>query len=177
MLSLTRSHLCKSRGISLVSLRSLMTQSVVTVNLNYNKSNNDNNNNCKSFNRSFFTAPSAKQAMDMNEYNTIFGHLNISQIVADGNKDNNHNNNSIKDSSNNNHNHNVTTKRTMFIQTQETPNPEALQFLPGQEVMEGGKTYTYNPSTCRYRYFQQISQTFAYQVNFKLSSLYYYFNC
>jgi len=31
--------------------------------------------------------------------------------------------------------------RTMFIQTQETPNPQSLKFLPGRAVLEGGGTY------------------------------------
>lgn len=31
-------------------------------------------------------------------------------------------------------------RRTMFIQTQETPNPESLKFLPGQEVLSEGST-------------------------------------
>ena len=31
--------------------------------------------------------------------------------------------------------------RTMFIQTQETPNPQSLKFLPGRPVLEGGGTY------------------------------------
>ena len=31
--------------------------------------------------------------------------------------------------------------RTMFIQTQETPNPQSLKFLPGRSVLEGGGTY------------------------------------
>lgn len=31
--------------------------------------------------------------------------------------------------------------RTMFIQTQETPNPQSLKFLPGCTVLEGGGTY------------------------------------
>lgn len=31
--------------------------------------------------------------------------------------------------------------RTMFIQTQDTPNPQSLKFLPGCPVLEGGGTY------------------------------------
>jgi len=31
--------------------------------------------------------------------------------------------------------------RSMFIQTQETPNPQSLKFLPGCSVLEGGGTY------------------------------------
>lgn len=30
--------------------------------------------------------------------------------------------------------------RTMFIQTQETPNPNSLKFLPGTQVLEPGQT-------------------------------------
>lgn len=30
--------------------------------------------------------------------------------------------------------------RTMFIQTQETPNPNSLKFLPGTKVLEPGQT-------------------------------------
>jgi Fe-S cluster biogenesis protein NfuA len=32
-------------------------------------------------------------------------------------------------------------QRSMFIQTQDTPNPSSLKFLPGIEVLEGGGTY------------------------------------
>ncbi|TRY81045.1 hypothetical protein TCAL_06490 [Tigriopus californicus] len=32
------------------------------------------------------------------------------------------------------------TRRSMFIQTQETPNPQSLKFLPGAQVLEGGGT-------------------------------------
>ena len=31
--------------------------------------------------------------------------------------------------------------RTMFIQTQDTPNPQSLKFLPGRTVLEEGGTY------------------------------------
>lgn len=31
-------------------------------------------------------------------------------------------------------------KRTMFIQTQDTPNPNSLKFIPGVEVLGTGKT-------------------------------------
>ena len=31
--------------------------------------------------------------------------------------------------------------RTMFIQTQDTPNPQSLKFLPGRSVLEEGGTY------------------------------------
>ncbi|EDW82062.2 uncharacterized protein Dwil_GK25604 [Drosophila willistoni] len=34
-------------------------------------------------------------------------------------------------------------KRTMFIQTQDTPNPESLKFLPGVEVLGKGNTYDF----------------------------------
>lgn len=30
--------------------------------------------------------------------------------------------------------------RTMFIQTQETPNPNSLKFIPGTKVLESGQT-------------------------------------
>jgi hypothetical protein len=30
--------------------------------------------------------------------------------------------------------------RTAFIQTQDTPNPNSLKFLPGERVLEDGKT-------------------------------------
>merc|ERR1719507_379836 len=32
-------------------------------------------------------------------------------------------------------------KRSLFIQTQETPNPSSLKFLPGRTVLEGGGTF------------------------------------
>jgi len=32
-------------------------------------------------------------------------------------------------------------KRNLFIQTQETPNPSSLKFLPGRTVLEGGGTF------------------------------------
>ena len=31
--------------------------------------------------------------------------------------------------------------RTMFIQTQDTPNPQSLKFLPGRAVLEEGGTF------------------------------------
>ena len=31
--------------------------------------------------------------------------------------------------------------RSMFIQTQDTPNPQSLKFLPGRAVLEEGGTY------------------------------------
>jgi len=34
-----------------------------------------------------------------------------------------------------------TPKRNLFIQTQETPNPSSLKFLPGRTVLEGGGTF------------------------------------
>lgn len=38
--------------------------------------------------------------------------------------------------------------RSMFIQTQETPNPNSLKFLPGITVIEDGNTYDFpNPKT------------------------------
>ena len=30
--------------------------------------------------------------------------------------------------------------RSMFIQTESTPNPDSLKFLPGKEVLEAGGT-------------------------------------
>ncbi|KNC79722.1 hypothetical protein SARC_07897 [Sphaeroforma arctica JP610] len=35
-------------------------------------------------------------------------------------------------------------KRTLFIQTQDTPNPDSLKFYPGQNIMESGQTYFFN---------------------------------
>lgn len=35
------------------------------------------------------------------------------------------------------------TKRSMFIQTQDTPNPDSLKFLPGVEVLGKGNTYDF----------------------------------
>merc|ERR1719494_1014642 len=32
-------------------------------------------------------------------------------------------------------------RRSLFIQTQETPNPSSLKFLPGRAVLEGGGTF------------------------------------
>jgi NFU1 iron-sulfur cluster scaffold homolog, mitochondrial len=37
----------------------------------------------------------------------------------------------------------VLPKRTMFIQTQDTPNPDSLKFLPGKEVLGPGNTYDF----------------------------------
>lgn len=37
--------------------------------------------------------------------------------------------------------------RTMFIQTQETPNPDSLKFLPGTKVLEPGNTYDFPTGT------------------------------
>lgn len=34
-------------------------------------------------------------------------------------------------------------KRSMFIQTQDTPNPDSLKFLPGVEVLGKGNTYDF----------------------------------
>ncbi|XP_055615469.1 NFU1 iron-sulfur cluster scaffold homolog, mitochondrial-like [Toxorhynchites rutilus septentrionalis] len=41
---------------------------------------------------------------------------------------------------------NVTPLRTMFIQTQDTPNPDSLKFLPGTPVLEKGQTMDF-PTT------------------------------
>ena len=35
----------------------------------------------------------------------------------------------------------VVASRSMFIQTQDTPNPQSLKFLPGRNVLEEGGTY------------------------------------
>lgn len=35
----------------------------------------------------------------------------------------------------------------MFIQTQETPNPDSLKFLPGTKVLEPGNTYDFPTGT------------------------------
>jgi len=37
--------------------------------------------------------------------------------------------------------HSMVLSRSMFIQTQDTPNPQSLKFLPGRTVLEGGGTY------------------------------------
>lgn len=34
-------------------------------------------------------------------------------------------------------------KRSMFIQTQDTPNPDSLKFLPGVDVLGKGQTYDF----------------------------------
>ncbi|XP_026846664.1 NFU1 iron-sulfur cluster scaffold homolog, mitochondrial [Drosophila persimilis] len=38
-------------------------------------------------------------------------------------------------------------KRSMFIQTQDTPNPDSLKFLPGVEVLGKGNTYDFPSGT------------------------------
>lgn len=38
----------------------------------------------------------------------------------------------------------------MFIQTQETPNPNSLKFLPGQAVLESGQTIDFPNGTSAY---------------------------
>lgn len=38
---------------------------------------------------------------------------------------------------------NLEQKRTMFIQTQDTPNPDSLKFLPGVEVLGKGNTFDF----------------------------------
>ena len=38
--------------------------------------------------------------------------------------------------------------RSLFIQTQETPNPSSLKFLPGRPVLEGGGDYIQFFCTC-----------------------------
>ncbi|KAM8721466.1 hypothetical protein ACLKA7_007357 [Drosophila subpalustris] len=38
-------------------------------------------------------------------------------------------------------------KRSMFIQTQDTPNPDSLKFLPGVEVLGKGNTYDFPSSS------------------------------
>lgn len=37
-------------------------------------------------------------------------------------------------------------KRSMFIQTQDTPNPDSLKFLPGETVLEKGQISAFEPS-------------------------------
>lgn len=41
-------------------------------------------------------------------------------------------------------------KRTMFIQTQDTPNPNSLKFLPGVKVLEEGQTKDFPNATEAY---------------------------
>ena len=41
------------------------------------------------------------------------------------------------------------TARTMFIQVQDTPNPNSLKFLPGVTVMESGTLDFPNPTSVR----------------------------
>ncbi|KAH8265939.1 hypothetical protein KR038_009008, partial [Drosophila bunnanda] len=41
----------------------------------------------------------------------------------------------------------LTGRRSMFIQTQDTPNPESLKFLPGVEVLGKGNTYDFPNGT------------------------------
>ncbi|KAI4484601.1 hypothetical protein M0804_007167 [Polistes exclamans] len=41
-------------------------------------------------------------------------------------------------------------KRSMFIQTQDTPNPNSLKFLPGVKVLEGGGTKDFPNATNAY---------------------------
>ncbi|XP_076755637.1 NFU1 iron-sulfur cluster scaffold homolog, mitochondrial [Xylocopa sonorina] len=46
--------------------------------------------------------------------------------------------------------HNIIPKRTMFIQTQDTPNPNSLKFLPGVQVLEQGQTKDFPNATDAY---------------------------
>lgn len=41
-------------------------------------------------------------------------------------------------------------QRTMFIQTQDTPNPDSLKFLPGIEVLGKGNTYDFPAVSAAY---------------------------
>ena len=41
-------------------------------------------------------------------------------------------------------------QRTMFIQTQDTPNPDSLKFLPGVEVLGKGSTYDFPSVSAAY---------------------------
>lgn len=45
---------------------------------------------------------------------------------------------------------NIVQKRTMFIQTQDTPNPNSLKFLPGVKVLEPGQTKDFPNATDAY---------------------------
>ncbi|XP_018908218.1 NFU1 iron-sulfur cluster scaffold homolog, mitochondrial isoform X1 [Bemisia tabaci] len=45
---------------------------------------------------------------------------------------------------------NLTVTRNMFIQTQETPNPNSLKFLPGTKVLEEGQTIDFPNGTTAY---------------------------
>ncbi|XP_059473098.1 NFU1 iron-sulfur cluster scaffold homolog, mitochondrial-like [Neocloeon triangulifer] len=45
---------------------------------------------------------------------------------------------------------NRTSLRSMFIQTQSTPNPNSLKFLPGREVLGTGKTMDFPSGTAAY---------------------------
>ena len=47
-------------------------------------------------------------------------------------------------------NANGTRRRTMFIQTQDTPNPNSLKFLPGVKVLEQGQTKDFPNATEAY---------------------------
>ncbi|KAF4519590.1 hypothetical protein B566_EDAN003757 [Ephemera danica] len=44
----------------------------------------------------------------------------------------------------------LTLQRNMFIQTQETPNPNSLKFLPGKEVLGEGKTMDFPNGTAAF---------------------------
>ena len=45
---------------------------------------------------------------------------------------------------------NIVQKRTMFIQTQDTPNPNSLKFLPGVKVLEPSQTKDFPNATDAY---------------------------
>lgn len=41
-------------------------------------------------------------------------------------------------------------QRSMFIQTQDTPNPDSLKFLPGVDVLGKGNTYDFPAVSAAY---------------------------
>ena len=46
--------------------------------------------------------------------------------------------------------HNINIARSMFIQTQDTPNPQSLKFLPGRKVLEEGGTLDFPNASSAY---------------------------
>ena len=46
--------------------------------------------------------------------------------------------------------HNINFARSMFIQTQDTPNPQSLKFLPGRKVLEEGGTLDFPNASSAY---------------------------
>jgi hypothetical protein len=53
-------------------------------------------------------------------------------------------------------------KRTMFIETQDTPNPDSLKFLPGEPVLENGLFFAFSFVVINY---------------FRLTIVFLYFQC